>query len=64
MPDEKNNACDFAIFGVLGDLSRRKLLPSLYQLDKEGLLHPDTRILGGPVASVALPARVGRKWEE
>jgi glucose-6-phosphate 1-dehydrogenase len=31
---------------VLGDLSRRKLLPSLYQLDKEGLLHPETRILG------------------
>ncbi|MDP3695023.1 MAG: glucose-6-phosphate dehydrogenase, partial [Desulfocapsaceae bacterium] len=46
MPDTKNNACDFAIFGVLGDLSRRKLLPSLYQLDKEGLLHPETRILG------------------
>ncbi len=46
MLDEKNKACDFAIFGVLGDLSRRKLLPSLYQLDKEGLLHPETRILG------------------
>jgi len=46
MPDNKNKACDFAIFGVLGDLSRRKLLPSLYQLDREGLLHPDTRILG------------------
>ena len=46
MPDEKNKACDFAIFGVLGDLSRRKLLPSLYQLDKEGLLHSETRILG------------------
>ncbi len=42
----QNKACDFAIFGVLGDLSRRKLLPSLYQLDKEGLLHPETRILG------------------
>ncbi|KAF0189429.1 MAG: glucose-6-phosphate [Desulfobulbaceae bacterium] len=46
MPDNKTPACDFAIFGVLGDLSRRKLLPSLYQLDREGLLHPDTRILG------------------
>ena len=39
-------ACDFAIFGVLGDLSRRKLIPSLYQLDKAGLLDPDTRIIG------------------
>ncbi len=41
-----NKPCDFTIFGVLGDLSRRKLLPSLYQLDKAGHLHPDTRILG------------------
>ncbi len=39
-------ACDFTIFGVLGDLSRRKLLPSLYQLDRAGLLHKDTRIIG------------------
>lgn len=43
---ENKQACDFTIFGVLGDLSRRKLLPSLYQLDKAGLLHPDTRIIG------------------
>ena len=41
-----NTPCEFTIFGVLGDLSRRKLLPSLYQLDKAGHLHPDTRILG------------------
>ncbi len=41
-----NKACDFAIFGVLGDLSRRKLIPSLYQLDKAGLLDKDTRIIG------------------
>ena len=46
VPENKDKACDFAIFGVLGDLSRRKLIPSLYQLDREGLLHPDTRILG------------------
>jgi glucose-6-phosphate 1-dehydrogenase len=39
-------ACDFTIFGVLGDLSRRKLIPSLYQLDKAGLLADDTRIIG------------------
>ena len=34
------------IFGAKGDLARRKLLPSLYQLEKAGQLHPDTRILG------------------
>ena len=39
-------ACDFTIFGVLGDLSRRKLIPSLYQLEKVGLLDEDTRIIG------------------
>ncbi len=39
-------ACDFAIFGVLGDLSRRKLIPSLYQLEKVGLLDDETRIIG------------------
>ena len=44
IPEHK--ACDFTKFGVLGDLSRRKLLPALYQLDKAELLHPDTRILG------------------
>ncbi|MDJ0667268.1 MAG: glucose-6-phosphate dehydrogenase [Desulfobacterales bacterium] len=42
----EKQACDFTIFGVLGDLSRRKLIPSLYQLDKAGLLHDDTRIIG------------------
>ena len=39
-------ACDLVIFGAKGDLSRRKLLPSLYQLDKAGHIHPDTRIIG------------------
>lgn len=39
-------ACDFTIYGVLGDLSRRKLIPSIYQLDKAGLLHPDTKVIG------------------
>jgi glucose-6-phosphate 1-dehydrogenase len=39
-------ACDFTIFGVLGDLSRRKLIPSIYQLEKAGLLHEESRIIG------------------
>jgi glucose-6-phosphate 1-dehydrogenase len=42
----KYEACDFTIYGVLGDLSRRKLIPSIYQLDKADLLHPDTRVIG------------------
>lgn len=35
-------ACDLVIFGAKGDLARRKLLPSLYQLEKAGQLNPDT----------------------
>ncbi|MCM2679462.1 glucose-6-phosphate dehydrogenase [Echinimonas agarilytica] len=38
--------CDFVLIGAQGDLARRKLLPSLYELDKAGLLHEDTRIVG------------------
>ncbi|MFV9690059.1 MAG: glucose-6-phosphate dehydrogenase [Desulfobacteria bacterium] len=38
--------CDFVLFGTLGDLARRKLLPCLYQLEKAELIHPDTRIIG------------------
>lgn len=38
-------ASEIVIFGALGDLSRRKLLPSLYQLELDGLLSDDTRII-------------------
>ncbi len=38
--------CDLVIFGALGDLSTRKLLLCLYQLDRAGLLEPDTKIIG------------------
>ena len=39
-------ACDFVLFGTKGDLARRKLLPSLYQLDKAGLLDKETKVIG------------------
>jgi len=42
----KYQACDFVLFGALGDLSTRKLYPALYQLHRGGLLHPDTRLIG------------------
>jgi glucose-6-phosphate 1-dehydrogenase len=38
--------CDFVLFGTKGDLARRKLLPSLYQLEKSDLMHADTMIIG------------------
>src|SRR5688500_9145303 len=44
--DQPPVACNLIIFGIAGDLARRKLLAALYHLDLENLLHPDTRILG------------------
>ncbi len=38
--------CDIILFGTLGDLSCRKLLPALYQLECTHLLHANTRIIG------------------
>jgi glucose-6-phosphate 1-dehydrogenase len=43
---QSNKACDLILFGTKGDLARRKLLPALYQLEKAGLLHTETRITG------------------
>ena len=42
----ERRSCDFIIFGIMGDLAQRKLLPSLYQLEKSGQLNYDTRIIG------------------
>jgi len=43
---ELQSKAEIVLFGALGDLSRRKLLPALYQLDLGGLLHEDSRIVG------------------
>ncbi|TWI52800.1 glucose-6-phosphate 1-dehydrogenase [Pseudomonas duriflava] len=45
MPAVRVLPCTLALFGALGDLALRKLYPALYQLDREGLLHDDTRII-------------------
>ncbi|MGO8694422.1 MAG: glucose-6-phosphate dehydrogenase [Rectinemataceae bacterium] len=47
--DEEEPAIDPAvivIFGATGDLSLRKIFPALYNLDRMGSLHPETRVLG------------------
>lgn len=36
----------FVIFGITGDLAQRKLLPALYHLVKDNLLHEKTEIIG------------------
>jgi glucose-6-phosphate 1-dehydrogenase len=38
--------CILTIFGATGDLTMRKLLPAIYNLSRDGLLHPDTVIVG------------------
>ena len=38
--------CDFVLFGAHGDLAKRKLIPSLYQLDKAELFEGDMQIIG------------------
>jgi len=43
---ELYSANEIVLFGALGDLSRRKLLPALYQLDQAGLLNTESRIVG------------------
>lgn len=40
------NPCTLVIFGITGDLARRKLLSALYHLEEAGLLHKETRIIG------------------
>jgi glucose-6-phosphate 1-dehydrogenase len=41
-----SNNIDLVIFGARGDLSKRKLFPALYHLDKAGLLADSVRIAG------------------
>src|SRR3954471_23127712 len=38
--------CTMIILGAMGDLTRRKLMPAIYQLAKEGLLPEDFAVLG------------------
>lgn len=46
MKNKTFKPCDLVIYGGLGDLSKRKLLVSLYRLEKHNLLEADTRIIG------------------
>lgn len=45
-PNKVIEPCDFVLFGTKGDLARRKLLPSLYELEKASLIHENTHIIG------------------
>ena len=45
-PRDRADPCTMVIFGALGDLSRRKLLPAIYQLMKEHLVNEKFAVLG------------------
>ncbi len=47
---------DLVIFGATGDLSRRKLLPGLFQRDRDGQLPEGARILGAARSKIGAEA--------
>ena len=47
MPDPSHpQPCILTIFGATGDLTMRKLIPALYNLTRDGLLHENTVVVG------------------
>ena len=38
--------CNIVIFGATGDLTHRKLMPALFSIETQGLLPPNTKIIG------------------
>ena len=48
--------CVLVIFGVTGDLARKKLMPAIYDLANRGLLPPGFSLVG----SARAPSRPGR----
>ena len=46
MTTSQDKSTSFVLFGALGDLSLRKLMPARYYLERSGLLDDSLRILG------------------
>ena len=53
--------CSLVIFGVTGDLSKKKLIPAVYDLANRGLLPAGFGLVGlvGPLASIDAGLNVG-----
>jgi glucose-6-phosphate 1-dehydrogenase len=45
-PLPKGESCTLVVFGASGDLTRRKLIPALYDLDCIGCMNPKVDVLG------------------
>ena len=46
MPDSIEKIDSFVLFGALGDLSVRKLIPAWYYLERDDALNDNLKILG------------------
>jgi len=51
------------VFGATGDLSRRKIFPALYNLERTGILPAETRIIGFARRDLSLEAFLGQMRE-
>ena len=60
MPDHQIEPCLLFVFGAMGDLMHRKLLPALHRLASQGKLGDQYQILG--VAQPKLDDRTYRQW--
>src|ERR1700691_214453 len=45
-PLPTGDSCVLVIFGASGDLTKRKLIPGLYNLSCEGCMNPEFEVLG------------------
>jgi len=54
---------DYVIFGGTGDLTFRKLLPSLYSTFRDGLVEPSSRIIGASRAAMSTEAYRAAYWK-
>ena len=52
----RDHSSTLLLFGATGDLSRRMLLPSLYALHADGLIHPELRIVGTARSTLTVDA--------
>ncbi|MDE2292284.1 MAG: glucose-6-phosphate dehydrogenase [Elusimicrobia bacterium] len=63
-PGRPAGPCAVVIFGASGDLTRRKLIPALYYLSAQGLLPPESAVIGAalePMTHEAFRARVAEQ---
>jgi glucose-6-phosphate 1-dehydrogenase len=59
--------CVIVIFGAAGDLTKRKLIPALYNLAKDGLIADQLAVIGvarAPLSSEAFRDKIGQDLQE